>query len=59
MKDEYGGVITDQFIGLKSKLYSIKKSMVVNLVLLKEETLQQNSMNLKMFSLIKKLLDIR
>ena len=25
MKDEYGGVITDQFIGLKSKMYSIKK----------------------------------
>ena len=25
MKVEYGGVITDQFIGLKSKMYSIKK----------------------------------
>ena len=25
MKDEYGGVITDEFVGLKSKLYSIKK----------------------------------
>ena len=25
MKDEHGGVITDQFIGLKSKMYSIKK----------------------------------
>ena len=25
MKDEYGGVITDEFIGLKSKMYSIKK----------------------------------
>ena len=25
MKDEYGGAITDQFIGLKSKIYSIKK----------------------------------
>ena len=35
MKDEYGGVIIDEFIGLKSKMYSIKK-MVVNLVLLKE-----------------------
>ena len=25
MKDEYGGVITDQFVGLKSKMYSIRK----------------------------------
>ena len=25
MKDEYGGVIIDEFIGLKSKMYSIKK----------------------------------
>ena len=25
MKDEFGGVIIDEFIGLKSKMYSIKK----------------------------------
>ena len=25
MKDEYGGVITDEFVGLKSKMYSRKK----------------------------------
>ena len=25
MKDEYGGVIIDKFVGLKSKMYSIKK----------------------------------
>ena len=25
MKDEYGGVIIDEFVGLKSKVYSIKK----------------------------------
>ena len=25
MKDEYGGVIIDEFIGLKAKMYSIKK----------------------------------
>ena len=25
MKDEYGGAIIDQFIGLKSKMYSLKK----------------------------------
>ena len=36
MKDEYGGAIIDQFIGLKSKMHSIKKEIVVNLVLLKK-----------------------
>ena len=37
MKDEYGGVIIDEFIGLKAKMHSIKKKMmVVNLVLLKK-----------------------
>ena len=25
MKDEYGGVIIDEFVELKSKMYSIKK----------------------------------
>ena len=25
MKDEYGAVIIDEFVGLKSKMYSIKK----------------------------------
>ena len=25
MKDEYSGVIIDEYIGLKSKMYSIKK----------------------------------
>ena len=35
MKDEHGGVIIDEFVELKSKMYSIKK-MVVNLVMLKE-----------------------
>ena len=27
MKDEYGGAIINQFIGLKSKMYSIKKKI--------------------------------
>ena len=26
MKDEFGGVIVEEFVGLKSKMYSIKKS---------------------------------
>ena len=25
MKDEFGGVIVNEFVGLKSKMYSIKK----------------------------------
>ena len=25
MKDEYGGVVIDQFVGLKPKMYAIKK----------------------------------
>ena len=36
MKNEYGEVIITEFIGLKAKIYSIKKLMVVNLVVLKE-----------------------
>ena len=36
MKDEFGGVIVNEFVGLKPKLYSIKKLMVKNQILLKE-----------------------
>ena len=36
MKDEYGGVIIDEFVGLKSKMYSTKKLMVKNQALQKE-----------------------
>ena len=32
MKDEFGGVIVNQFVGLKSKMYSIKKLMVKNII---------------------------
>ena len=27
MKDEFNGVIVDEFVGLKSKIYSIKKKL--------------------------------
>ena len=30
MKDEFSGIIVDEFVGLKSKMYSIKKLMVKN-----------------------------
>ena len=36
MKDEFGRVIVGEFVGLKSKMYSIKKMMVKNKILLKE-----------------------
>ena len=55
MKDEFGGIIIGQFIGLKPQMYSIKKLMVEKQKLLKEYILRQNLMNFKMFSLIKKL----
>ena len=59
IKDEFGGVIATEFVGLKSKMYSIKKLMIKNWILLKEYRLQQNLMNLRMFYLIKKLLGIK
>ena len=36
MKDEFCGVIVDEFVGLKSKVYSIKKLMVKNITQQKE-----------------------
>ena len=36
MKDEFGGAIANEFLGLKSKIYSIKKLMVKNIILQKE-----------------------
>ena len=36
IKDEFSGVIIDEFTGLKLKMYSVKKLMVKNQTLLKE-----------------------
>ena len=36
MKDEFGGVVVIEFLGLKSKMYSMKKMMVKNLIQQKE-----------------------
>ena len=59
MKDEFGGIIVSEFVGLKSTMYSIKQLMVKNIIQQKEWVLQLNLINLKMFYLIKKLLDIK
>ena len=60
MKDEFGGVIVEEFVGLKAKMKSMKKKMTAkNQILLKEQISQQNLMNLNMFCLIKKLLDTK
>ena len=36
MKDEFGGVTVTKFVGLKSKIHSMKKLMVKNVVQQKE-----------------------
>ena len=36
MKDEFGGVIVEEFVGLKSKMYSMKKLMIKNIIQQKE-----------------------
>ena len=36
IKDEFGGVIVSEFVGLKSKIYSIKRLMVKNILQQKE-----------------------
>ena len=36
MKDEFEGNVVDEFVGLKSKMYSIKVLMVKNLIQQKE-----------------------
>ena len=59
MKDEFGGVIVIEFVGLKSKIYSIKKLMVKNIIQQKERVLQLSLINSKMFCLIKKSLDTK
>ena len=36
MKDEFGGVVIGEFIGLKSKMYSKQELMVKNIIEQKE-----------------------
>ena len=59
MKDEFGGVIASEFVGLKSKMYSMKKLMTKNIIQQKEWVLQLSLVNSKMLYLIKKLSDTK
>ena len=59
MEDEFGGIIVSEFVGLKPKMYSIKKLMVKNIIQQKEWVLQLSLINSKMFYLMKKLLDTK
>ena len=59
MKDEFGGAIANEFLGLKSKIYSIKKLMVKNIILQKEWVLQLNLINSKMSYFMKKSSDTK
>ena len=37
MKDEFGGIIVIEFVGLKSKMYSMKKKLMVKNVIQQKE----------------------
>ena len=59
MKDEFGGVIVDEFIALKSKMYSMKKIDGKEYNAAKWVNIATDLTNLKIFCLIKKLLDTK
>ena len=59
IKDEFGGVIITEFVGLNSKMYSIKKSDGKEHNTAKGVSIATEFDNFKMFYLIKKLLDIK
>ena len=59
MKDESGGVIVSEFVGLKSKMYSIKKIDGKEHNAAKGVSIATEFDKFKMFYLIKKLLDTK
>ena len=59
MKDKFGGVIVDEFIALKSKMYSMKKIDGKEYNAAKWVNIATDLTNLKIFCLIKKLLDTK
>ena len=58
MKDEFGGVIVDEFVGLKSKMYSMKKIDGKEYDTAKRASIA-TLRNSKMSYLMKKLLDTK
>ena len=59
MKDEYGGVVIDEFVGLKSKMYAIKKINGSESSTAKGVNIAAEFNEFKDVPLIKKLLDIK
>ena len=63
MEDEFGGVIVVEFVGLKSKMYSVKKidgKECYTVSITKKEWVSQLCLiNSRMFYLMKKLLDTK
>ena len=59
MKDEFGGVIVIEFVGLKSKMYSIKKIDGKEYNTAKGVSIATEFKKSKMFYLMKKLLDTK
>ena len=59
MKEEFGRVIAVEFVRLKSKMYSLKKLMIKNVIQQKKWVSQLSLINSKMFYFMKKLLDTK
>ena len=59
MKDEFGRVIVDEFAGLKSKMYSVKKIDGKEYNTAKGVSIATEFKKSKMFYLMKKLLDTK
>ena len=57
IKDEFGGIIVDEFVGLKSKMYSMKKIDGKEFNTAEGVSIATEFKNSKMFYLMKKLLD--
>ena len=58
MKDEYAAIPVYEYIGLKSKMYSTAMYVIMKKVCIKDIVLILNMINLKIHTLIKKLLNI-